>query len=280
MDRSSFDAAEICPAYVLGYPIHHSLSPTLHNAAFDERQIAAHMTPLAVEPSRLAEVLTKLRSTRFLGASVTLPHKEPCAVLCDEVSAGARAIGAVNCLQTDGKRLIGHNTDADGFGDSLREANVKLTGKRVAILGSGGAARAVAHGAREARAIEVIARRAHDVSWAVTWPWNDETLLEVFARSDIIVDCTSTGLTAETELAFVDQLPLAALRPTATVVSLVYHRPTLLLERAFTLGLATVDGLGMLIHQGARAFSIWTGQDPPIEVMRMALRSALTRRLK
>jgi shikimate dehydrogenase len=264
-------------AYVIGYPIHHSLSPTLHNAAFAELHIAAHMTVLAIEPARLAETLTGLRGTRFLGASVTLPHKETTAALCDELSPSAKAIGAVNCLQIDGKHLIGHNTDCDGFYDALTEAKVSLTGKRVAILGSGGAARAIAHGAREARAIEVIARRAHDVRWAVTWPWTDETLLEVFARSDIIVDCTSTGLAAETEQDFVDSLPLAALRPTATVVSLVYHRPTLLLTRAAALGLATIDGLAMLLYQGARAFGIWTQREAPVATMRNALLGALAR---
>lgn len=264
-------------AYVLGYPVHHSLSPTLHNAAFDALQIQAHMTVLSVEPARLAETLTGLRGTRFLGASVTLPHKETTAALCDELSPSAKAIGAVNCLQIESKRLIGHNTDCDGFYDALKEANVSLTGKRVAILGSGGAARAIAHGAREARAIEVIARRAHDVRWAVTWPWTDETLLEVFARSDIIVDCTSTGLTAETETEFVESLPLAALRPTATVVSLVYHRSTLLLQRAKALGLTTVDGLGMLLYQGTRAFHIWTQREAPVEIMRKALLGALAR---
>ncbi|MBK7535596.1 MAG: shikimate dehydrogenase [Myxococcales bacterium] len=273
---SSHDA--IRAAYVLGYPIHHSLSPILHNAAFAELQIPARMTALAVEPERLAETFAGLRGLRFLGASVTLPHKETTVPLCDELTTAARTIGAVNCLQLDGKRLIGHNTDSDGFSDALAEVKVSLKGKRVAILGSGGAARAVAHGAREARAIEVIARRAHDVRWAVTWPWNDETLLEVFARSDIIVDCTSTGLSPETELEFVDSLPLAALRKTATVVSLIYHRPTLLLTKAATLGLTTVDGLGMLLHQGARAFALWTHREPPIEVMRNALREALSQR--
>jgi shikimate dehydrogenase len=268
----------ILAAYVLGYPIHHSLSPTLHNAAFEQLQISARMTTLAVEPGRLADTLTGLRGVRFLGASVTLPHKETTAALCDELSPAARTIGAVNCLEIEGKRLIGHNTDSDGFGDALKEADVTLTGKRVAILGSGGAARAVAHGAREARAIEVIARRAHDVRWAVTWPWTDETLLEVFARSDIIVDCTSTGLAAETEQSFVDALPLAALRANATVVSLVYHRKPLLLSRAAGLGLTTVDGLCMLLHQGARAFEIWTHQAAPVETMRNALRGALARR--
>jgi shikimate dehydrogenase len=270
-------AVGIRAAYVLGYPVHHSLSPPLHNAAFAELKIAAHMTVLSVEPERLAETITGLKGTRFLGASVTLPHKETVAALCDELTPSARAIGAVNCLQIDNKRLIGHNTDCDGFYDALKEVNVSLTGKRVAILGSGGAARAIAHGAREARAIEVIARRAHDVRWAVTWPWTDETLLEVFERSDVIVDCTSTGLAVDTEEPFVDSLPLVALRPTSTVVSLVYHRQTLLLTKAAALGLTTVDGLGMLLHQGARAFTVWTQREAPVQTMRQALLDALAR---
>lgn len=268
----------IRPAYVLGHPIQHSLSPAMHNAAFAELGLAARMTALDVAPERLAEAFTGLRGLRFLGASITLPHKETAAALCDELTTTARTLGAVNCLVPDGKRLVGHNTDADGFTDSLAEAKVSLKGKRVAILGSGGAARAVAYGAREARAIEVIARRAHDVRWAVTWPWNDETLLEVFARSDLVVDCTSTGLAAETERELVENLPLGALRKTSTVVSLIYHRRPLLLDKAERLGLTALDGMGMLVHQGVRAFALWTQCEPPIDTMRQALRTALAQR--
>jgi shikimate dehydrogenase len=268
-------------AAVLGWPVEHTRSPALLNAAFVADQIDAVLVPIGVAPEDLATViagLRALRAPRMLGASVTVPHKLAVAKLCDELSPAAKAIGAVNCLElADDGRLVGHNTDCDGFLDALTEAGFELRGKRVVLLGAGGAARAVAYGVRGARAIEVVARRPADVGWAVAWPWTDENLRDCFGRADLVIDCTSAGLDPETDTQLTDSLPLDALASGAWVATLVYHRTTGLLERASSLGHSTLDGRGMLVHQGARAFTIWTGLPAPVAVMARALDSSLAR---
>jgi shikimate dehydrogenase len=256
-------------AAVLGHPVEHSRSPQLLNAAFAAAGIDAVMVPLGVPPEDFGAAIAGLRAVRALGASVTVPHKLAAAAACDELSAAARAIGAVNCLTFDGGRLAGHNTDAGGFVDGLAAAGFAPSGARALLLGGGGAARAVAHGLREAgAAADVIARSPDRVSWTRARPWIDAELREGFARADLIVDCTAAALAGGAdEAAFVGGLPLAALRPAAWVATLVYHRRTILLERATARGHSTVDGRAMLVHQGARAFAIWTGRPAPLDAM-------------
>jgi shikimate dehydrogenase len=263
-------------AAVLGWPVEHSRSPQMLNAAFATARLDAVMVPIGVPPGGLASTITTLREIRMLGASVTVPHKIEVAALCDELATGAKAIGAVNCLQLDGDRLIGHNTDEAGFADALAAIGYDVRGRRALILGAGGSARAVAYALRAGRAIEVIARRPGEVTWAHAWPWTPEQLRECFARADLVVDCTPLGLGGPDEQAFVDALPLEALPGNACVGSLVYHRRPILLERAAAAGYSTFDGKGMLVHQGARAFTIWTGLQAPIAEMTRALDASLS----
>ena len=270
---------------VLGWPVEHSRSPQILNAAFDAAAIDAVMVPLAVEPEQFACVVAGLRAARALGASVTVPHKLAAFSICTELSPAARAIGAVNCLQLVDDRLVGHNTDCDGFVDGLVSAGFplgSLADARVVVLGAGGSARAIAYGLRSAGSIRVIARRPEAVDWfdiadatrRVT-PWTDSTLRSAFSAADLVVDCTPLGLGGAEEAAFVDALPLAELPPKAWVASLVYHRPALVLASARAAGHATVDGRAMLVHQGARAFTIWTSAPAPVAVMLRALDDAL-----
>lgn len=264
-------------AAVLGWPIEHTRSPVMLNAAFTADSIDAVLVPIGIPPEGLAAAVAGLRAMRALGASVTLPHKVAVAALCDELSSAAKTIGAVNCLEFDGDRVVGHNTDCDGYLDGLTAAGFDLRGKRVILLGAGGAARAVAYGVRGGRAIEVIARRPDEVDWAIAWPWTDENLHECFARADLVVDCTSAGLDPASDVELTASLPLDALKPGAWVSTLVYHRSTNLLERASGLGHSTLDGRAMLVHQGARAFTIWTGLPAPVAVMARALDQSLQR---
>ncbi len=264
-------------AAVLGWPVEHTRSPALLNAAFVADKIDAVLVPIGVAPADLATVVSALRAMRVLGASVTIPHKLAVAALCDELSAQAKSIGAVNCLQLTDGRLVGHNTDCDGFLDGLVAAGFDLRGKRVVLLGAGGAARAVAYGVRGARAIEVVARRPAEATWATAWPWTEDNLRDCFSRADLVVDCTSSGLDEASELAFAESLPLDALAPAAWVATLVYHRPTELLQRASARGHSILDGRAMLVHQGARAFTLWTGMPAPVDVMTRALDSSLAR---
>lgn len=257
-------------AAVLGWPIGHSRSPQIMNAAFSSLGIDAVLVAIGVPPDGLAATVAGLRAQHALGASVTIPHKLAVIELCDEISEEAKAIGAVNCLHIDDERLIGHNTDAGGFIDGLHAAGFALREPHAVVLGTGGAARAIAYALR-AGSIEVIARRPDEVSWTTARPWTDDQLRAAFARADLVVDCTPLGLGDGDELTVTDALPLDALSRDAWVSTLVYHRQTRLLERAREIGLATLDGRAMLVHQAARAFAIWTGQAAPIAVMTRAL---------
>lgn len=263
---------------VLGWPIEHSRSPELLNAAYAELGIDAVMVPISVRPEDLAAVIAGLRLAHCAGASVTIPHKVAAAALCDELTPAAKAIGAVNCLQfgddEDPKRLIGHNTDEGGFLDGLTSAGYEPKGKRAVLLGAGGAARAVAYALRGGRAIEVVARRPEKISWARAWPWTPEQLRDCLSRADLVVDCTSISLGADEDVQ-VDALPLDALPEGAWVSTLIYHRPSLLIERARAAGYSTLDGRAMLVHQGARAFTIWMKVPAPVAAMRRALDASL-----
>jgi shikimate dehydrogenase len=252
-------------AAVLGWPVAHSKSPAMHDAAFAALDIDAKMIAIGVQPEGLAAELARLRSLPMLGASITVPHKIAVVSSCDELSDDARAIGAVNCLELAGDRLVGHNTDASGFRDALIAAQFSPADAFAVLLGAGGAGRAVGHALRVAGArVEVVTRNAA----ATTRPWSE--LPELFARADLVVDCTSAGLEPETDAVFAEALPLGRLRTHALVATLVYHRRTRLLDLAATLGHPTLDGRGMLIHQAAQAFALWTGQVAPLEVMARA----------
>jgi shikimate dehydrogenase len=263
-------------AAVIGWPVEHSRSPQMFAAAFAAAGLDAVMVPIGVPPESFEQVLGALRAMRALGASVTLPHKLAAATLCDELSPAAQEIGAVNCIRFEAGRMFGHNTDCHAFTDALIAAGCAPEGKRCLILGAGGAARAVAYGLRlaDAGALDVIARRPQRVSWTTARPWTPASLRECFARAELVVDATPIGL-ADGDDDAVDQLPLDALRPGAWVTTLVYHRRVILLERASALGHSILDGRGMLVHQGARAFALWTGAVPPIEAMRRGLEAAL-----
>jgi shikimate dehydrogenase len=265
-------------AAVIGWPVEHSRSPQMFEAAFAAAGLDAVMIPIGVPPDGFAPVIGALRAMRALGACVTLPHKLAAAALCDELTGAARAIGAVNCLHIAGDRLVGHNTDCHGFTDALAAAGLAPRGARCVLLGAGGAARAVAHGLEAAGAgpLDVIARAPERVTWTAARPWAADALRAAFARADLVVDTTPVGLAdSAADLASVDALPLDALRSGAWVATLVYHRRTRLLERAAARGHSTLDGRGMLVHQGARAFSIFTGAPPPVEAMQRALDAAL-----
>lgn len=264
-------------AAVIGWPVEHSRSPQMFEAAFAAAGMDAVMIPIGVPPESFELVVDALRAMRALGASVTLPHKLAAAALCDELSPDARAIGAVNCLRLHGDHVMGHNTDCHGYTDALVAAGFDPEGKRCVILGAGGAARAVAYGlkAAGAAAIDVIARRPQRVGWTTAHPWTPIELRTSFARTDLLVDATPMGLAEGGDAATVDTLPLADLRVSAWVSTLVYHHSTLLLERAKARGHSIVDGRGMLVHQGARAFAFWTGAAPPIAAMQRALDASL-----
>jgi len=272
---------------VLGWPVAHSRSPAMHNAAFATFGLDALYVPLAVPPERLPAALAALRALGIAGANATLPHKAALLGLLDDVEPAARAIGAVNTIVRDGARLLGVNTDADGLARSLQHAGVALFGARAIVLGTGGAARAALVGLATAGAerIWIAGRRPEQAAQLAaelrahcapcTLEPCDLSALPpaALAACDLMVQATSATLGDDANAhAFAASIPLEALRADAVVCDLVY-KPlhTALMQRASARGLRTVDGLGMLLHQGALAFERWTGRPAPLDSMRRAL---------
>jgi shikimate dehydrogenase len=272
---------------ILGWPVEHSASPRMQNAAFAEGGLDAVYVPFAVDPAALATAVQGLRALGVRGVNVTLPHKEAILPLLDEVDPDAHAIGAVNTVIRDGDRLMGLNTDGAGLVRSLEEAGVEVRGARVTVLGAGGAARAAVVGLARvgAGSLRVAARRPDRAKAMVdaigSVPGHaritpcpmDAELGDHFAHTDLLVQATSATLgagPAAEELAAA--LPMDALPSGAAVVDLVYDPlETTVLRAARARGLRAVDGLGMLLHQGALAFEHWTGQPAPLAAMRAAL---------
>lgn len=274
---------------ILGWPVEHSASPAMHNAAFEAAALDAVYVAFAVRPHALAAAVAGLQALGVRGFNVTLPHKQAVVALLDEVEPDALAIGAVNTVVRDGDRLIGTNTDGAGLVRSLDEAGVAVRGRRVTVLGAGGAARAAAVGLATAGAarITVAARRierAEALLAGVKPAIRDvpceacaigDDLPACFAASDLLVQATSATLGSGPEASrFAASLPIDALPEGAAVVDLVYDPlTTTVLLAARERGLRTVDGMGMLLHQGAAAFERWTGVSAPIDAMRRALRA-------
>lgn len=272
---------------ILGWPIAHSRSPQMHAAAFAAANLDATYLKFPVRPKRLKEALAGVVALGIHGVNVTLPHKTDAIPLLNEVDPDALAIGAVNTIARDGDRLIGTNTDAPGLVRALLDAGVDCRGRRAVVLGAGGAARAAVVGLTNAGAaqVTVLARRAQRAEELVLAMRSlergevistgnlGEGITQSFESADIVIQATSATLDDQPKaLVFASSLPLGSLPKHAVVMDLVYEpRDTAVLRAARALDLRTLDGLGMLLHQGAIAFQWWTGLEPPLEVMRRAL---------
>lgn len=277
---------------VIGYPIAHSLSPAIHNAAFPAMGLDALLEKWTTPPSDLSKTIERLRAADMLGICVTVPHKQAVMPFLDAVDPAARAIGAVSCIVkgADGK-LTGHNTDKYGFLRSLREAGCDPGGKRAVVLGSGGAAHAVGYGLAEAGATEVaFAGRTPDhvatiaAHLRATTPrpltvrelgWRDEVLVAACQDADLVVNCTPVGM-RHTDSEGTSPLAIECLRPGLWVCDTVYTpAETELLRLAKKAGARPIPGLEMLIYQAAECLRLWTGREAPIDIMRLAAHKAL-----
>lgn len=267
-------------AAVIGSPVRHSLSPAMHNAAFAELDLDWVYVACEVAPGSVAAAFAGIRALRFGGVSVTIPHKAAALTEVDDASAAAHAVGAVNTIVPDGDgRLRGENTDGPGFLASLADQGFDPAGCRCAVLGAGGAARAVVYALGGAGAAEVVvvnrtAVRA-EAAAALAGPVGRVGTASEVAGLDLVVNATPLGL-AGTDAAV---LPLDAdlLGAGQLVVDLVPNPAvTPLMEAARARGARVAGGLGMLVHQGALAFELWTGRPAPFGVMRAAAEHALT----
>ncbi len=261
---------------VFGNPVVHSLSPVMHNAAF-----AATGFPgiyAAIRAADIRPTMAGVRALGFRGASITIPHKEAVLSCLDYIDPQARRIGAVNTVLNEAGVLKGYNTDGEGIVRALGE-RVEIAGKRVAVLGAGGAARAAAFGTRREGAAVTVYNRTRPKAEALA------AALEVSFRpieefdpsdADILIHATPVGMSPNA-----GETPLCRdrLRPGLVVMDIVYTPlRTRLLAEAEAAGCVTVDGLSMFVYQGARQFELWTGIEAPLDIMRLAVETELAAR--
>lgn len=269
---------------LIGWPVEHSISPAMHNAAFAKLGINWIYVPLPVRPEDVEQALKGLAALNFVGVNVTVPHKQAVIRYLDKLSDAARITGAVNTIHIKDGNFYGYNTDAIGFLNSLVEAGFDPKAQRVAVLGAGGAARAVVYAlARaEAAAVTVFNRTAERAAFLVDdladtfpdsklkfAPLTRDALATLDDNVDLVVNTTSVGMYPNVDTTpWPDDVPIPK---NSTFCDLVYNPlETVFLAQARAANVPCIDGLGMLIHQGAYAFKTWTGHDPSIEAMRQA----------
>ena len=273
---------------VCGYPVEHSLSPAMHNAAIASLGADYVYVPFSVRPEEVGSAVGAMRPLGIVGLNLTIPHKERVLPYLDCIDPDAQRIGAVNTVFNDGGVLRGFNTDGHGFAAPLSDMGVALSGLRTLVLGAGGAARSIVFllAAREARvtlANRTLARAerlARDVEEATGARVECIALSDgaavagAAADAELVVNTTSVGMWPHEN----DDLPVPreCLHTGQVVYDLVY-RPleTRLLAAAGASGARTLNGVRMLVHQGAASFELWTGIRPPVDVMETAVLARL-----
>jgi len=279
---------------VMGWPIAHSLSPAMHNAAFDALGLNWRYVPFPVRPGQVGAAIAGLRALGFRGTNVTVPHKEAVIPQLDHIPPRVRQFGAVNTLILDHNiegncSITGENTDVQGFVHALREGGFEPRGRRVVVVGAGGSARGVVYGLCGAGAAQVtILNRTPERATALVADLQSgdegtalsagglttERLEGHVAQADLLVNCTTVGMWPHTDASI---WPGDLRFPSHLSVCDLVYRPieTQLLRQARAAGALCVDGLGMLIAQGALSFEMWTGQWPPEDAMRTACEAVL-----
>ncbi len=262
-------------AALFGYPVEHTLSPVMQNAAFDHLGLDCCYLPFSVPPDSLKQAVESIRALHLLGANLTIPHKEAVIPFLDVLDKEAAAIGAVNTIVNSEGQLTGYNTDGKGFMRSLDENLISPAGKQVLIIGAGGSSRAISHYlGREAGSLCIYNRNRDKAKTLAAYLSSQGGTVRVIdslrdlAGFDIIINATALGLMTA------DPLPvdIDLLTSSQVVCDLIYHK-TQLCIRAEAKGCKTLGGTGMLLWQGALAFELWTGSLPPVEIMRSALLS-------
>ena len=262
---------------VIGDPVEHSLSPEIHNAAFEALGLDWTYVAFRVTPPDLAGALGGARAMGLAGLSVTMPHKSAILSLLDSLSATAATLGAVNCVAREGSALVGHNTDGDGLVDCLAARGFDPSGRRCLVLGAGGAARAavLALGQAGATEVGVWARRPEAAGAAAVLAGAvGRPAVADGSGYDLVVNATPLGMQA----ADPSPIPVEGINAGQTVVDLVYAPGrTALLDAAAHAGAIPIAGTGPLIYQAASAFGLWTGHSPSVAVMESAVRQAQER---
>jgi shikimate dehydrogenase len=271
---------------LFGDPVTHSLSPLMQNTAFKALKLDCCYLPFLVRRESLAEAVSAVRALNLGGVNLTIPHKERVLSYLDEVDEEARVIGAVNTVVNRDGYLCGYNTDAPGFLASLKSVGFDAKGKRVVVMGAGGAARAAVFALvhqgishiyicnRNTSRGEMLARDLRKAGAAVGVSDYGVSFSEALKNADLLVNATPVGMYPnhkENPIIMRDQL-----HPRLLVCDLVYNPPqTRLLEEAAAAGCDVLNGVGMLAHQGALAFQLWTGKKAPVDLMHRAVLDAL-----
>ncbi|HEY31591.1 MAG TPA: shikimate dehydrogenase [Dehalococcoidia bacterium] len=269
---------------LIGDPVEHTMSPAMHNAAYQQMGLDYVYVPFRVRPEELGKAIDGMRAFNIRGLNVTIPHKVAVIPFLDKLDPLAEKIGAVNTIVNDNGVLTGYNTDATGFLHALFEKGVEPRGKKALILGAGGASRAVSLILADSGAERlIILNRSEELDWAYelagnisqlynmdakAGELNRESLDSVMERIDIsiLVNATSVGMTPNIEDSPVDAY---LLRPELVVFDVVYNPlRTRLLRDAEAAGAETISGIEMLAWQGALAFEKWTGREAPLDLMR------------
>ncbi|MDI6820201.1 MAG: shikimate dehydrogenase [Candidatus Hodarchaeaceae archaeon] len=274
---------------LMGDPVEQSLSPAMHNAAFRALGLDCVYLALRVQRAMLADAIAGVRALGITGLNVTHPHKVNVLNLLDELDESASAVDAVNTIKNDRGKLVGFNTDGPGAVLALEREVGKLAGRRVLLLGAGGAARSIAFSLAKARAELTIANRtalkAQGLVAAIKQRLGVDVgqigigrkeLAGAIKRADILINATTIGMRPNINRTLVT----ASMMHRDLVVNDIVYEPvqTRLLREARKAGARTVTGLGMLVHQGVLAFEIWTGRRAPIKFMRTAVKRELRRR--
>ncbi|HEY5932014.1 MAG TPA: shikimate dehydrogenase [Nitrospira sp.] len=270
---------------VIGNPVGHSLSPAIHNAAF--RKLGLNFVYLAWQVDTIGDAIKGLRALgNFRGASVTIPHKVAAIPFLDHVETTAQRIGAINTIVGENGDLTGYNTDATGALRALREGRIDLKGRRIVVLGSGGAARAIAFALAAESCAEKLTllgiddvertKLAQDVRSQATLTVEDvhldeDSLRRVLPAAQMLIHCTPVGMSPKADTTSV---PASLLHAGLSVMDIVYNPlETRLLKDAKHAGCKTIQGLEMFLNQAVAQFELWTNQPAPVDVMRRVLES-------
>jgi len=262
---------------LFGYPVEHTLSPVMHNAAFEALGLDYCYVAFPVHPDYLEEAVKAIKALNFSGVNVTIPHKEKVIPFLDEIDKEASYIGAVNTIVNSNGRLKGYNTDGRGFMQYFFECGISAEGKEMLIVGAGGASRAISYYlGKEAEKVylyDIEKEKAERLVADLKKNFDNISTVDDIARIErfhLLINATPLGLKDEDPLPF----DTALLRSDQIVCDLIYKK-TRLLDEASKKGCLTLDGLGMLLWQGVFAFELWTRMSPPIDIMRDALYKSL-----
>jgi len=273
---------------LIGDPVEHTMSPIMHNAAFKTLGLDYVYLPFKVKSLELRKAVEGMRALNIRGLNVTLPHKVSVMQFLDKIDPLAEKIGAVNTIVNDAGILTGYNTDAHGFLQALHDQDIEIGNKRVLLIGAGGVARAIGCSLAQEKAQINVLNRKQELSWAEELAHRlnhyygidinigeltDENLQKGIDDAEILINATSIGMNPD-----IDHTPIPAnlLCANLTIFDVVYNPlQTRLLREAEMAGARTIDGVKMLVWQGAIAFEKWTNQQAPLDIMRETVKSLL-----